>query len=70
MLPCYMQFIRFNDIFFETWTSWTICHENSWKNQNLFQIEKLWNSKYVEIILDKVASFFIYDVQFNVFHVW
>jgi hypothetical protein len=65
-----MQFVRFDDISFETWTSWMICHKNSWKNQILFQIEKLWGSKCVEIILDKVASFFICDIQFNVFHVW
>jgi hypothetical protein len=64
-----MQFVKFDDISFETWTSWMICHENSWKNQSLFQIEKLWNSKCVEIILDKVALFLfvIFDSMFFMF---
>jgi hypothetical protein len=64
-----MQIIIFDDMYLKTWTSWMICHDNSWKNQILFQIEKLWNSKCVEIILDKVPSFFC-DIQFIFFHVW
>jgi hypothetical protein len=34
-----MKFVRFDDISFETWTSWMICHENSWKNQTYFKLK-------------------------------